>query len=431
MRTIQNIMGRILAFMAVCTASVAWISCSSDLDETPANVSYGEEHTAVMHLDAGRPSYAGKRAASAEWSDGDVVYLRFYQADGVTVICGKATYSAATSLWSISYYGNLATGNTYKCEAFYFTDATAVDNFNVTMTPTSCAYEDLAASYLVDGGELFVSASLSPKTARMRFMGTAGQKISVQKIVYNTAFNLTENSYATSSEQVDLQVGEDGYTPYMYGSLEESNEITVRDIYYEYTKTFDPAKFAPGESGYITMPSQVENKGWSQTYYYPENAIDLGLSVRWAKTNVGASISTNSGIFCAWGDPEGTYNLNFTVSEDASLTRVGQIDGGEQNGVRLVSVKVTPGETQMEYAVFGPLPGDAAPALRAFAVQGENLTKLQPAAGSERWDEVQSCTVHTDYFDAVPEGVTELRVQMLDKNAEEEVLLAEWTVTLP
>lgn len=128
---------------------------------------------------------------------------------------------------------------------------------------------------------------------------------------------------------------------------------------------------------------------------------------------------------------EGTYNLNFTVSEDASLTRVGQIDGGEQNGVRLVSVKVTPGETQMEYAVFGPLPGDAAPAFRAFAVQGENLTKLQPAAGSERWDEVQSCTVHTDYFDAVPEGVTELRVQMLDKNAEEEVLLAEWTVTLP
>ena len=128
---------------------------------------------------------------------------------------------------------------------------------------------------------------------------------------------------------------------------------------------------------------------------------------------------------------EGTYNLNFTVSEDASLTRVGQIDGGEQNGVRLVSVKVTPGETQMEYAVFGPLPGDATPALRAFAVQGENLTKLQPAAGSERWDEVQSCTVHTDYFDAVPEGVTELRVQMLDKNAEEEVLLAEWTVTLP
>ncbi len=312
MRTIQNIMGRILAFMAVCTASVAWISCSSDLEETPASVPHGEEQTAVMHLEAGKPSYAGKRAASAEWNEGDVVYLRFYQADGATVICGKATYSAATSLWSVSYYGNLATGNTYKCEAFYFTDATAEDNFNITMTPTSCAYEDLAASYLVDGGELFVTASLSPKTARMRFMGTAGQKISVQKIVYHTTFNLKENSYATSSEQVDLQVGEDGYTPYMYGSLEESNEITVRDIYYEYTKTFDPAKFAPGESGYITMPSQVENKGWSQTYYYPENAIDLGLSVRWAKTNVGASISTNSGIFCAWGDPEGTYNLTST-----------------------------------------------------------------------------------------------------------------------
>ena len=66
-----------------------------------------------------------------------------------------------------------------------------------------------------------------------------------------------------------------------------------------------------------------------------------------------------------------------------------------------------------------------------FAVQGEQETKLQPAAGNVREDDVQSCTVYTDYFDAVPEGVTELRAQLLDKNAEEEVILAEWTVTLP
>lgn len=128
---------------------------------------------------------------------------------------------------------------------------------------------------------------------------------------------------------------------------------------------------------------------------------------------------------------EGSYGLNFTVSADTSLTRVGQVEDGEQNGVRLSSVKVTPGETQTEYVVTESWPVDATPALRVYAVEDGEWTKLQPASGKKRQDDAQSCTVYTDYFDAVPEGVTELCVQMLDKNAAEEVILAEWTVTLP
>ena len=300
-------MKRLFAFMAMCTMTVTWFSCSNDLEENVILSSEDEVHTAVMHLDASRPAYVGKRTASTEWNEGDVIYLRFYQADGTTVICGKATYNASTSLWSISYYGNLATGDVYRCEAFYFTGATAVDNFNITMTPTSCAYTDLNATYTVDGGELFVSANLSPKTARMRIAGTAGQEIDIMKVIYNTSFNLTEKSFTTASDTISFQIGEDGYTPYIYGMLDENNEITVRDTYYAYTKTFDPANFTAGISGYITMPSQVENKGWTQTYYYPEEAVDLGLSVRWASMNVGATAPDEAGIFCAWGDPDGTY----------------------------------------------------------------------------------------------------------------------------
>lgn len=128
---------------------------------------------------------------------------------------------------------------------------------------------------------------------------------------------------------------------------------------------------------------------------------------------------------------EGSYTLTFTVSANDSLTRTGQIQGGEQNGAQLICVEVTPGETRTEYAVTGSLREKATPALRLYAVQGDTWTKLQPAAGNVREDDEQFCTVYTDYFDAVPEGVTELRAQLLDKNAEEEVLLAEWTVTLP
>ena len=138
----------------------------------------------------------------------------------------------------------------------------------------------------------------------------------------------------------------------------------------------------------------------------------------------------------AVGDEEktplaGSYTLSFTVSADGTLTREGQIEGGEQNHVSLISVQAAPGETRIQYSVNGPLPDNATPAMRLFAVQDGNLTKLQPASGSIQNGEGQSETVYTDYFDAVPEGVTELQAEVLDKNARTEVILAQWTITLP
>lgn len=127
----------------------------------------------------------------------------------------------------------------------------------------------------------------------------------------------------------------------------------------------------------------------------------------------------------------GSYSLSFSVSADGTLTREGRIEGGEQNHLCLLSLKATPGETQTRYSVNGPLPNNATPALRLFAVQDGKLVKLQPAVGSIEKGDGQSNTVYTDYFDAVPEGVTELRAQLLDKNAESEVILGEWTITLP
>ena len=318
MKTNQNIKKLVFACMVMCVASATWVSCSNDLVEEPfGSVPGTEEHTMVMHLDASRPSYAMNRAASAEWTEGDVIYLRFYQADGTTVICGKALYDASDSLWSVSYYGSLTTGNAYKCEAFYFTDATAEDNYHISLTAMSGIYEDMNGTYMVDNGELFVNATLSPKTARMRFTGEAGQEITVYQVVHHTAFDLAENTFSTASYSIDLQVGEDGYTPYIYGALGEDNEIRIRDVYYEYEKAFDPSKFVAGMSGYIAIPSQTENKGWTQNYYYPGNAVDLGLSVRWSSTNLTsdggfANDAYDSGVYCAWGDATGTITTTST-----------------------------------------------------------------------------------------------------------------------
>lgn len=126
----------------------------------------------------------------------------------------------------------------------------------------------------------------------------------------------------------------------------------------------------------------------------------------------------------------GVYALEFVVSADETLTRMGTFADAEQNGLTLTSVTVTPGETRVAYTAQEPLPGGAAPALQVYAVQGQELTPLQAASGRIQEDGAQSGTLYTDDFDAVPEGVCELIVQVVDKNGKDLAVLAEWTVTL-
>ena len=308
MKTMKKRMSRLFGLLAIVTALMTGVSCSNDTEELMRlpEVTEETEHTAVMHLTGGLQSYAQKRATSTDWNDGDIIYLRFYRADEKTIVCGKAVYNASSSVWNISYYGNLDTGSTLKCEAFYFVNATAKDNYNVIMTPMSCAYVDNKGTYIVDDGELFVSAVLAPKTARLHIKGDTDRPVSISGVVYNTSFNLKDNVFTTSENEISTQFEADGFTPYIYCSLGVSNVITLDDLYYKYTKSFDPAMFTAGESGYMIMPSQVENKGWESTLYYPENAVDMGLSVRWSSMNVGASDQYDDGIYTSWGDAYGT-----------------------------------------------------------------------------------------------------------------------------
>lgn len=324
MKTMRKRMSQLFGLVAVGTALMAGVSCSNDTEELMGQPGVTEEteHTAVMHLTGGLQSYTPKRETSAEWNEGDVIYLRFYQADEKTVVCGKAVYNASSSLWNISYYGNLATGSTLKCEAFYFVNATATDNLHVAMTPMSCVYADEEATYIVDGGELFVSAVLTPKTARMRVKGEAGKKVAVSGLLSYQTFSLTDKEFATAAEKVSMNFSEDGYTPYIYGSLGEMNELTLDDEYYHYTKAFDPGMFTAGASGFVTMPTQEVNKGWAFEYYYPKEAVDLGLSVRWASMNVGASDEFDDGTYCSWGDAYGT-----NISTDSYNGNVHEIAG--------------------------------------------------------------------------------------------------------
>ena len=123
---------------------------------------------------------------------------------------------------------------------------------------------------------------------------------------------------------------------------------------------------------------------------------------------------------------EGTYHIDFTVSADETLTREGQIDGGVQNGIRLESLEATPGETRIQYTVTS-MSDKTELYPQIFMEDGSNLewVKGTPEEQTESGE-----TVWAYYFDAVPEGAKTLTVRILDKSAEEEAVLAQWTVTL-
>ena len=154
-------------------------SCSSDVLSDMGQESQGK-HTTKMEFvgkvigfdqQVSTNAKMQSRAASSStsWNDGDKIYITFY--NGTNIIPGEATYSSISG-WSVSYDGDLATGSNLKCEARYFVNATFTSSSLVSLNSNSEIYEDLNATYAYSNGSLTVTATLSPKTGRIRLTGT-------------------------------------------------------------------------------------------------------------------------------------------------------------------------------------------------------------------------------------------------------------------
>ena len=72
-------------------------------------------------------------------------------------------------------------------------------------------------------------------------------------------------------------------------------------------RSCDPADPANTDPGYCTVTV-------SGTTYNVFESVDLGLSVRWASMNVGASAPEGRGDYFAWGDPEPYYEAGYSAS---------------------------------------------------------------------------------------------------------------------
>lgn len=215
------------------------------------------------------------RATSSSWNDGDKIYITFY--NGSTIVPGEATYSR-TSGWSVSYDGNLATGSNLKCEARYFVNATFSSSSLVSLNANSEIYEDLNATYAYSNGSLTVTATLSPKTGRIRFTGNSGEKIYTTGISVYTTFSPAINTFSTSNAMITSTVASNGSTPYIYGYFTDNDRnLGLVGSDYAFTRTCTSSMLNVGESGYMAIPSEASHNNWRSGLYVKASGVEFKM----------------------------------------------------------------------------------------------------------------------------------------------------------
>lgn len=258
------------AAFLIGSSLAVFTACSSDDIAGSTQQAQNGHHTVTMKLVGGCEGFDGSKtradeSAAISWNDGDKLYLQF--TNGSNIVSGNATYSATAKAWTLEYYGTLALEKQSKCQAFYFDSPVSVTSTTIKLNDRTGIYEDANGTYLFDGSNLTVNASLKPKTSRLRFKGTEGTPIIVEGISHYTSYDIASNSFFTSSEGVkDTIYAESGYTPYIYGYFTDAKNPRIRMVVNSgegYTMECASTMFNVGESGYLTIPAETSHNGWS------------------------------------------------------------------------------------------------------------------------------------------------------------------------
>lgn len=229
-----------------------------------------------------------------KWEDGSIIYLRMESPMGVTL--GEATYNAEKDVWAVSYYGSLYEGVETSCIAFYVEDKVAYDNYVYTFDSNTAIYEDLDGSYIFEDGTLVVTANLKPRTGRMRFKGDAGSVLKLYGITHHVTLNIDTNTYTTIDKPIKVTIGDDGYTPYIYGYFTNEEVPSIKvwiDAKEAYTRFCSKDIFKAGQSGMFSVPTEESHNGWADGLIFNINGVQFKM------------IAVEGGTF-TMGDPNST-----------------------------------------------------------------------------------------------------------------------------
>ena len=256
---IRSIIGCVSVAILVCTGQ----SCTKQMDSYISS-----DSTTDTGIRTCKISFNGRligfdhvetKATATTWSEGDKLYISFYS--GSDVISGVAHYSSEG--WTMNYDGDLAVGDGLKCEVRHFVNTIFANDYLVSLSHNSEIYEDLNGTYNYDGNTLSVQGYMTPKTGRIRFMGTPNETIHLRGVSINSSYAPSINQFYNSRNVITLTVDSTGYTPYIYGTIAESNrKLGIIGADFAFTRTCKEEVLKVGESGYMAIPSENSHNNW-------------------------------------------------------------------------------------------------------------------------------------------------------------------------
>lgn len=198
---------------------------------------------------------------SEEWENGSVVYLSFIV--DANRVDGKAIYDKAQDEWTLYYNGAINNVTSAKCNVYYF-EGNTVESNNQIVTPIDMPiYNDANASYSKSTEGMRVNAELTPLTGRIRFKGTIGTEILLSGVCHYTSFDTSNGVLNDSNTTLDLKIGSDGYTSYVYPYFASSSrKLVIAYDNFSFSTECEHPILDAGQTGYMEIPTEEKHNGW-------------------------------------------------------------------------------------------------------------------------------------------------------------------------
>lgn len=239
------------------------------------------------------------RSASNAWIDDSRVFLQLTVDD--SYVRGEAVYDADTDKWSVEFYKEIPLGQELLCHAYYFDNPVEVGGNDIVLNERSVIYRDVNASYYYDGQVLSVDAHLTPITGRVRFEGTPGSSFKFSGVSTYTSYSLTHNKLTSSTKALADNLSESGKSGdyYVFFPEDSPRELSFYDNTNKvlFSRNCSPSILAHGKSGYMTIPTVENHKGWNMKSFikkYTVGTVDFNMVlVQKGSFDMGSTRNTN------------------------------------------------------------------------------------------------------------------------------------------
>lgn len=339
--------------MVILATMLVLVACNEDLFEVENSVPMGETNGIKISLSIARnDSFGGTKATvKTDWADNDVIFVFF---KGITAPKyleikyneGEWTCTAKNGLNVSDFSG----ATEKKMTAIYLpyggaaTVAASEGNFIFSdMTYSGYFLKAEQVDYTFDDNVLSGSLSMiaptlsnnSDKLIHFDISGfTSGHDYKFyQDYVKPLTFTSVSADGVISKNEGAMGAAitgyEDGSMMSFSGILDASAvgnavdyQFSIDDLTSSILYTRDAGTKTLSASKYIGIGAINDTQKWNAFEY-----VDLGLSVRWAKCNVGASTPEEYGDYYAWGEIEPYYEVGYAQEDPQAHWKTGKSEG--------------------------------------------------------------------------------------------------------